>query len=821
MRTAEAGRESFWRPLLVALALPGLLLLVVSLAVLAPAHGKRIWGDPWWDIGYQGPGLQSPAEVPDSLGSLGFIGVGVTYLGSYMHTMFAECAAESTLFKEAMYSAPLPRPPDAKPRQPLALVVSGGGFRTMTAGIAYARSLSFAFEALGGQLGWDDITHLAGNSGGQWFATQLAFSRQFFLELTRRDANGRYVSLGHFFDLWGLNYAKGMYTGDTPSFDLYDRCAGSRVTSKVIGLVLGAIAWGLELAHFPAYNWQSYINHMLHCSIPDYESLTFDDLRPGLPEAALVEQLALPPDTWVGKDADVERVDVELPQGVPADATLPLAHIAKARSSQGGYDGFFAPALGAGPTLQKQPYTCDCGWTWWTNCPTERSMLWHARDDGSPCYSHCCNPTPNRPRPLSLRTRFSNSSTTSLSEVAAMSSAAAGLTSSPTIAKNALHTVLGAMGPKTRDALVTAMADEADSLASPADVAEAITKISKAEVRGFDWTLDKMDEFIDTCTPFGLQTLGVGLDLEWDNQPPLPEEDKRAWSPPYRGIDGVYVDNTAMIMTLANMIYDCEHDVTVDCRDRKLDLVLINDDDSSQPSTNAIGPMFRDYGVPVGSFEPSGMFTSVPSRRIFAEDYPSPERWTRYFTPGADTHPFKDFQPSRLPAEIISGLANGRLAESFGVFAESTLAAAMAKTGAKANDVYNSAANVINLLAKVNRSNEGGEAAAAEVVSRYPGSNFTQGEFTTIDNPRWGVKAGYTVNLLIFCISYPSDPLLRGGMGTDNDPLILGPLTAAAFFRTLYEPIARDEIEHATPHLTAWLRKRAKERNLKASKGWA
>ena len=58
-------------------------------------------------------------------------------------------------------------------------------------------------------------------------------------------------------------------------------------------------------------------------------------------------------------------------------------------------------------------------------------------------------------------------------------------------------------------------------------------------------------------------------------------------------------------------------------------------------------------------------------------------------------------------------------------------------------------------------------------------------------------------------------------MGTDNDPLILGPLTAAAFFRTLYEPIARDEIEHATPHLTAWLRKRAKERNLKASKGWA
>lgn len=43
----------------------------------------------------------------------------------------------------------------------------------------------------------------------------------------------------------------------------------------------------------------------------------------------------------------------------------------------------------------------------------------------------------------------------------------------------------------------------------------------------------------------------------------------------------------------------------------------------------------------------------------------------------------------------------------------------------------------------------------------------------------------------------------------DNDPLILDPLSAAAFFRAIYAPIATTEVEHATPHLEKWLRERA------------
>lgn len=48
----------------------------------------------------------------------------------------------------------------AAPRLPFAFVVSGGGFRTMTGGMAFARALSRAFDEVGGS--WEDITHVAG-----------------------------------------------------------------------------------------------------------------------------------------------------------------------------------------------------------------------------------------------------------------------------------------------------------------------------------------------------------------------------------------------------------------------------------------------------------------------------------------------------------------------------------------------------------------------------------------------------------------------------------------------------------------------------------
>ena len=200
---------------------------------------------------------------------MGWLGRLASYLGSYVDVLSSECGAETVVPLMPKQS----KAPAKRPRAPFGFVVSGGGFRTMTAGIAYARALSMAFEAAGGAAGWDDITHLAGNSGGQWYTTQLAFSHHFFVQLTERDTDGNWRGLGHFFELWGMSYAKGMFTGGIPPFDLHNRCATSWLSSQVFAAILGAVAATLELVHFPAYNWRSYIDHMLHCSIPGYEEL--------------------------------------------------------------------------------------------------------------------------------------------------------------------------------------------------------------------------------------------------------------------------------------------------------------------------------------------------------------------------------------------------------------------------------------------------------------------------------------------------------------------------------------------------------------------
>ena len=94
---------------------------------------------------------------------------------------------------------------------------------------------------------------------------------------------------------------------------------------------------------------------LLHCSEPKQlhlkghqasrrlRDIKYGAPRAGLPEAALIQQIAIPPDTWVGKDEDAQLVRLTLPEGVPPGATLPAVHVAKARSSREGFAGFFAP----------------------------------------------------------------------------------------------------------------------------------------------------------------------------------------------------------------------------------------------------------------------------------------------------------------------------------------------------------------------------------------------------------------------------------------------------------------------------------------------
>jgi hypothetical protein len=57
--------------------------------------------------------------------------------------------------------------------KPLAVTISGGGFRSMFGAMGLARGLAEAG-------GWSHATHIAGNSGGTWFATLLQYSRPFY-----------------------------------------------------------------------------------------------------------------------------------------------------------------------------------------------------------------------------------------------------------------------------------------------------------------------------------------------------------------------------------------------------------------------------------------------------------------------------------------------------------------------------------------------------------------------------------------------------------------------------------------------------------------
>jgi len=786
------------------------------------------------------------------------------YLSTYMQLHLANPRPEPK-------DVPLtPRAKDATkprgPRRPMALAVSGGGFRTMTAGIAYGRALSHAFKDDTVGMDWRDFTHLSGNSGGQWFATQFSFGGKFFQDITQSGADGRFRPLKDFFSEWGRAYAQGILFGPKTTVNIYNACRGRGMTDIFAGF-LRAVSNLLRAANLPAEDWHLFINNMMSGVIPGWRDIKYGAPRAGLPEAALIQQIAIPPDTWVGKDEDAQLVRLTLPEGVPPGATLPAVHVAKARSSREGFAGFFAPGLCDGLTLTKRPYTCDCSWKARFSCPgEERSGLMNrifgkpAADDGSACFAYCCGGEDHAQEAANrtLRTRWPRPGDADVSEITAMSSAAAGAAASPTIVKAAFKSVF-------KDVLAASRSNPLVS--GPREMLKVFSMLDKrasdapTEEEFRWWAAGKSDdaflekhigEFVDECMPLGLHHLAVDVTLNrTEASSPLPPSEERAWSPSYRGIDGVYVDNTALAMTVATMITDClAGDETLDCADKTLDVVLVNDG-NSDPAANGLGSFFSDTGTPVGTYHHSGGpkgLALVPSQMIFAEPYP--KNVTNYFTPSAIAAIQKWLKnPSRLPADLISSAASGRLNEAV----KGDIRRHRQKMERRGGDMDFSdnfsfappeeeeglsLSDGQSVFAALEDASDNSDVVAAgwqgdpdaqpppatkkkrgffpwekaEPVPPYNGSSLVSGTFTTIDNPQWGVRAGWKVNLLVFCLAYPQDPLLQSGVGFSNDPIILPALTAATFFDTLYEPIARGEVERATPHLTRWLHERSVER---------
>merc|ERR1719174_692215 len=67
----------------------------------------------------------------------------------------------------------------AAEQRPLGIAVSGGGYTSMTAGMALSRALrNLPGDALA------KVTHLGGNSGGSFFTNQLLYSEEFFQNVT-------------------------------------------------------------------------------------------------------------------------------------------------------------------------------------------------------------------------------------------------------------------------------------------------------------------------------------------------------------------------------------------------------------------------------------------------------------------------------------------------------------------------------------------------------------------------------------------------------------------------------------------------------------
>ena len=112
---------------------------------------------------------------------------------------------------DAFGSTPYDAPKEA--RTPFTFDVSGGGFRTMTAGMAFSRALSEAFKKAPGS--WGDVTHISGNSGGQWFATQFAYSSDFNSQLTK-SILGLYIPLRLVLAEWAAGYAKNLRRAVAP-----------------------------------------------------------------------------------------------------------------------------------------------------------------------------------------------------------------------------------------------------------------------------------------------------------------------------------------------------------------------------------------------------------------------------------------------------------------------------------------------------------------------------------------------------------------------------------------------------------------------------
>jgi len=573
------------------------------------------------------------------------------------------------------------------PRQPFSFHVSGGGFRTLLVGMAFARAMSEAFESSSTGKNWEDVTHLGSNSGGSWFMVQFAYGQTLFDELTKPriardtilgifDINYGYKSLTDILTEWGRNYEQN--ANDLPLDDDPVPVSNSDIECSVFGLdaaplaglvldLLDSVGFGFSPLGFDA---QSLANEILRPVVPNIDTLTYADPLTTLPNAALIQQLALPPDAWVEDPQSGQKQQVYCPLSYNltypnGPIVLPFAHVHSAQNARGNaIDGFYTPAFGQATTF----------------------LPLRSASDGDA---------------ETVNMMFPPKSRTKVSEVTAVSSAATGGFGSPTMTR-ALFNLLFSLLSGNDEQL-----DDFDKIKMDPRTAKVLEDVLReAKQVGRDIS-DVIDDFV-SCLPGifdGIEGLSPSLMLE-----PAPGSAQPPWTPSYHFLDGGYVENTAIHMTLATFIHSCEYgDTSLNCTDKTIDVAVLDDGLIHAHAT----PCFFDHSriddvcKPSGETQTRHLVLEIPSLQIFAERFPT--EWTIYA-------PRRGWTPEYLPDWVKF------------------------------------------------------QSYISYIQDNFDGSRYTSGTFTTVDNQAYGIKSGYKVRLLLFEMNLPVslNPISVSPDGAEN-----------------------------------------------------
>jgi len=228
-------------------------------------------------------------------------------------------------------------------RAPFGVTVRGGGLRTMTMGMAFARALGPS---------WPRVTHLGGTSGGTWFASQMVYSRDFYEGCVLDEAPIEDVVVA-----WGISFGerqmeeikKGAFWTLGPGWDkTLPRICLPFI--KQIDTFFAILAeQGLPITPY----WMAYVGAMMLPTIPDIGTAKFNErAAEGLQTATLVAQLSVPPTVFLdSSDREATRhsdydlaVDDDAARGLEQEALINAAYVVP--PSGNGGEWAFNPQLG-------------------------------------------------------------------------------------------------------------------------------------------------------------------------------------------------------------------------------------------------------------------------------------------------------------------------------------------------------------------------------------------------------------------------------------------------------------------------------------------